>query len=115
MGLANGQLRPATSFCYRWFFQAFQFPKEAYGRLPARSSAVYCSAKLARGPPPVLRAGTGFDPPTGLPGHDAAFARRGAFRYNHSLTQPLIVLAPVPARLAVALRPYGVVQRRRRQ
>ena len=28
-------------------FQAFRFPKEAYGRLPARSSAVYCSANDA--------------------------------------------------------------------
>ena len=28
-------------------YQASQFPKEAYGRLPARSSAVYCSANDA--------------------------------------------------------------------
>ena len=32
------------------FFRAFQLPKEAYGRLPARSSAVYCSANDARRP-----------------------------------------------------------------
>ena len=44
-----------------------------------------------------------------------AFAPGGIPLYKLSLTQPLIVLAPVPARLAVALRPYGVVQRRRRQ
>ena len=44
-----------------------------------------------------------------------AFAPGGIPLYKLSLTQPLIVFAPVPARLAVALWAYGVVQRRRHQ
>ena len=36
-----------AGFVRRILFRTFQFPKEAYGRLPARSSAVYCSANDA--------------------------------------------------------------------